>query len=163
MKKQDFIEQMRSTQAPLKAMVEMVPDDKLEWAPAANFMKIGQLLKHLSENWCIVRMMITNEWPFSGPEEMAECMVLEKMPACSKKEAAEAMENDLNDSIAYLEKEISEEDFFGKTVEAPWGFKGAIWKALLMAKEHQVNHKMQLHLYLKQLGLPVDTNTLYAM
>jgi len=39
-------------------------------------------------------------------------------------------------------------------VTAPWGFKGEIWKGVLMAIEHQLNHKMQLHIYLKLLGLP---------
>jgi hypothetical protein len=29
--------------------------------------------------------------------------------------------------------------------------------------EHQVSHKMQLHLYMKQLGLAVNTGTLYGM
>jgi hypothetical protein len=32
-----------------------------------------------------------------------------------------------------------------------------------MAQEHQVSHRMQLHLYLKLLGQPVNTSTLYGM
>jgi hypothetical protein len=32
-----------------------------------------------------------------------------------------------------------------------------------MAKGHQVNHEMQLHLYLKLLKLPVNTQTLYGV
>ena len=160
--KADFIEQMRATQAPLQAMVEMVPDDKLGWAPAQGFMTVGQVLKHLSENWCIVKMTVTGEWPFKGPEEMVEAMKLENLPSASKAEALAAMEKDLADAVAYIENEISEEDFFAKVVTAPWGFEGEIWKAALMAKDHQLNHKMQLHLYLKLLGQPVDTTTLYG-
>jgi uncharacterized damage-inducible protein DinB len=162
-KKKDFIEQMKHTQAPLKAMVEMIPADKLDWAPHKGFMTMGQVLKHLTENWCIIRMMITNEWPFSSPAEMEEAMKLENMPSCNQAEALAAMDQDLNDAVAYIENEISEEDFFNKTVSAPWGFTGEIWKAFLMAKDHQVNHKMQLHLYLKLLGQPVNTGTLYGM
>ena len=30
-------------------------------------------------------------------------------------------------------------------------------------REHFTNHKMQLFTYLKMLGLPVNTNTLYAI
>ncbi len=37
-----------------------------------------------------------------------------------------------------------------------------MWKAVLMAKDHQAHHKMQLHPYLKLLGLPVNTQTLYG-
>lgn len=161
MNKQDFIEQMTKTQKPLKPMVDMIPDDKLDWAPADGFMNVGQVLKHLSENWCIIRMMVTNEWPFNM-EEMAEAMKLENMPACSKSESLAAMEKDLNDAVAYITDELTDDDFTNKVVEAPWGFKGEIWKGALMAYEHQVNHKMQLHLYMKMLGLPVNTNTLYG-
>ncbi|MHC4944633.1 MAG: DinB family protein [Planctomycetota bacterium] len=163
MKKQDFIDIIRKTQTPLFNMVEMIPDDKLDWAPGDGFMNVGQVIKHLSENWCIVKMMVTQEWPFTDPSEMAEMMKLENIPSCTKAEALAAMKKDLDESIAYIENELSDEDFFNKVVEAPWGFKGEIWKAVLMANDHQGNHKMQLHIYLKQLGQPVSTETLYGM
>lgn len=168
MNKADFMEDIRKAQAPLKAMVEMIPDDKLDldnnidWAPGEGFMTFGQVIKHLSENWCLIKMMVTKEWPFT-PEEMEECMKLENMPTCSKAEALEAMDKDMNDGIAYMEKEISEDDFFNKRVTAPWGFDGGIWQAVLMAKDHLMNHKMQLHIYLKLVGQPVHTGTLYGM
>jgi uncharacterized damage-inducible protein DinB len=162
-KKKDFIEIMRQTQAPIPAMVEMVPDDKLDWAPAEGFMNMGQLLKHMSENWSILKMMITKEWPFSNPDEMTEAMKLENMPSCSKSEAIAAMKKDLDDAAAYMESGIGEEEFFTKEVTAPWGFTGGIWQAFLMAKEHHVSHRMQLHTYLKLLGQPVNTGTLYGM
>jgi uncharacterized damage-inducible protein DinB len=163
MNKQDFIEMIQKTQAPLKNMVEMVPDDKLDWAPGEGFMTVGNVLKHLSENWCVIKMMATNEWPFSSMEEVAVAMKLENMPTCGKAEALDAMERDLNDVVDFIENEVSEEDFFNKEISAPWGFKGPIWKAVLMAKEHQINHKMQLHIYLKLLGRAVNTETLYVM
>ena len=163
MNKQDFIEIMQKTQAPLKKMVEMIPENKLDWAPGEGFMTVGQVLKHLAENWSVIKMMATNEWPFSNMEEMTEALKLENMPCCDKAEALSAMEQDLNDAVDYIKNEISEEDFLNKEISAPWGFRGKIWKAVLMAKEHQINHKMQLHIYMKQLGLPVNTETLYGM
>ena len=163
MNKRDFIEQMRSTQEPLMKMVAMVPDGQLGWAPAEGFMTVGQLLNHLSQNWCAIRMMVTNDWPAMSPEDMAGAMKLENLPTCSKGDALEAMRKDLSDAAAYIESEISDEDFFAKVVSAPWGFKGEIWQAVLLVKDHQVNHKMQLHLYLKMLKVPVNTQTLYGM
>lgn len=163
MTKRDFFEIMKRTQAPLENMVKMIPDDKLNWAPDSHFMNMGQLIRHLSENWVIIKMMITNEWPFSDPKEMENAMKLENMPSCSKEEAIKAMKEDLDNAIAYLKNDVSEEDFFNTKVSAPWGFEGEIWKAALMAKDHQMNHKMQLHQYLKILNQPVNTNTLYGM
>ena len=162
MKKSDFIEMMRRTQAPLKGMIEMVPEDKQDWAPDKGFMSIAQVLKHLCENWCLIKIMVTNQWPFDDFKEMEEALKLENMPTCSKAEALAAIETDLNEAIDFIEKEISDEDFFSKVVSAPWGFKGETWKAVLMAKDHLVNHKMQLHIYLKLLGQPVNTQTLYG-
>jgi hypothetical protein len=163
MTKQDFIDQMREAQKPLMTMVGMVPDDKIDWAPAEGFMTVGQVMMHLCENWSLVKMMVTGEWPFTSQEEMADAMKLENLKSCSKAEALAAMEKDLADAVAYLENEISDEDFFNKVVTAPWGFTGEIWKGLVMARDHCLNHKMQLHLYLKLLGAPVHTGTLYGM
>ncbi|MCP4221678.1 MAG: DinB family protein [bacterium] len=163
MKKQDFIEQMQRVQKPLKNMLELVPEDKLDWAPGEGFMKMKQLLKHLSENWIIVKKMVTNDFPFSGPDDMETSMKLENLGSFTVKEALQAMAKDLEDGINYLENEISDEDFFNKVVSAPWGFKGEIWKAVGMANDHQIGHKMQLHIYLKMLGQPVHTGTLYGM
>ena len=125
MNKQDFIEMMQKTQAPLKNMVEMIPDDKLDWAPGEGFMTVGNVLKHLAENWCIIKMMDTNEWRFSSMEEMAEAMKLENMLTCNKTKALSAMEKDLDDAVDYIEHEISEEDFLNKEISAPWGFSRA--------------------------------------
>jgi hypothetical protein len=161
-KKSDFIELMRRTQTPLKGMIEMVPDNKLDWAPDKGFMSTAQVLKHLSESWCVIKAMVTNQWPFNDFKELQESLKLENMPGCSKAEALQAIEKDLNDTIDFIENEISDEDFFSKVVSAPWGFNGETWKAVLMAKDHLVNHKMQLHIYLKLLGQPVNTQTLYG-
>lgn len=161
MKKGDFIEIMRLAQAPLKRMVEMVPEDKINWAPASNFMTIGQVLRHLAENWESLKFMVSGKWPFKDMAELEASLRLENMPSCGKREALKMMEKDLNEAISFIEKSISDEDFFHKIVSAPWGFTGEIWKAVLMLKDHLLNHKMQLHIYLKLLGLPVNTQTLY--
>ena len=160
--KRDFMDIMRLTHAPLRPMLEMVPDSQLSWAPAKGFMTFGQLIKHIGENWCLVKAMVTGQWPPCSPEEMAEAMKLENIPSCSKQEAIAAAENDLQGALSFIEHEISDEDFRHKVVSTPWGFKGEIWKGVLMAQEHFLNHKMQLHLYLKLCGASVSTATLYG-
>lgn len=162
MDKRDFMEIMRQTHAPLGTMLQMVPEAKLSWAPGPGFMSLGQLIKHIGENWCLIKMMVTNQWPPSSPEEMAEAMKLENIPCCSKTEAIAAAATDLEESLAYIEHEIGEDAFFNQVVSTPWGFKGEIWKGVLMAQEHFLNHKMQLHLYLKLCGATVSTATLYT-
>ncbi len=162
MNKQDFITIMQRTQKPLTNMVEMIPEDKLDWAPDEGFMTTGQLINHLTENWSVVKMMVNADFPFTE-EGLADALKLENMKSMSKTDALAAMDKDLNDAIAYITDEISDDDFFGKVVSAPWGFKGEIWQAVGMANDHQIGHKMQLHLYLKLMGQPVHTGTLYGM
>jgi hypothetical protein len=58
--------------------------------------------------------------------------------------------------------EQMEEDFAQMPVSAPWGWKGKLEVLALSFREHFTNHKMQLFTYLKLLGLPVDTSTLYG-
>jgi hypothetical protein len=47
-------------------------------------------------------------------------------------------------------------------VSTPWGWSGKLERMLVLFREHFTNHKMQLFTYLKLLGLPVNTETLYG-
>jgi hypothetical protein len=44
----------------------------------------------------------------------------------------------------------------------PWGWKGKFELLAVGFLGHFNNHKMQLFIYLKLLGLPVNTETLYG-
>jgi hypothetical protein len=37
-----------------------------------------------------------------------------------------------------------------------------IWRFAVFVAEHHLNHKMELHMYLRLLGVKVNTGTLYA-
>jgi hypothetical protein len=56
---------------------------------------------------------------------------------------------------------VSEDEFSNKIITVPWGWKSKMEKMALDLREHFTNHKMQLFTYLKLLGLPVNTETLY--
>jgi hypothetical protein len=162
-KKADCVEMIKQTHAPWPGMLRLVPADKLSWAPAKQCMTVGHVIKHLADNWSLLRMLYTGEWPFGSPEEMENAMKLENLPSCSVAEALAASDKDLADAVAFLEREVSEKDFASRIVTAPWGFRGEFWKGAIMARDHFMNHKMQLHVYLKILGAPVHTGTLYGM
>jgi len=145
---------------PAKTLIRMVPEDKLDWRPGTSFMSLGQLIHHLSDGVGEgLRCLYTNQWP-ATPEQEKEAMKLENLPACSIEEALARLEKDegiLRDVLAA----VSEEEFATKMLETPWGWKGKMEVLAVAFREHFTNHKMQLFLYLKLLGLPVDTTTLY--
>jgi hypothetical protein len=156
-KKDEFFQYALDAYKPAETMLKMVPPDKLDWKPSPNFMSMGQLICHLGDGiGTELRMLINNSWP--KPEEMAEAM--KQMAACSVAEALAKLEKDkstLRDVLAG----VTEEDFANKIVSVPWGWKSKMEKMALDFREHFVNHKMQLFTYLKLLGFPVNTETLY--
>jgi uncharacterized damage-inducible protein DinB len=158
--KKEFYEFALEAYRPAEALIRMTPADKLGWRPKPNFMSLGQVICHLSEGITQeLRCLSTGEWP--SQEKMAELMKLENFPACSVEEALQKLEKDRAALREFLES-LSEEDFSQKAVSTPWGMQGKMEAMALSFREHFTNHKMQLFTYLKLLGLPVDTGTLYS-
>lgn len=161
MTKNEFYECLMEAYRPTLTLIRMVPADKLEWRPSAKFMSLGQVICHLSGGMGTdLRCLFTGQWPFSTPEQMAEGMKLENIPSCNVEEAVKKLEQDKAILREVLDG-ISEEDFTHKVVSTPWGMGGKFERMAVSFREHFTNHKMQLFTYLKLLGLPVDTSTLY--
>ena len=157
MKKEEFLDFCLSAYRPTESMLKMVPADKLDWKPGANFMTVSQLISHLADGiGTELRMLINDSWP--KLEEMTEAM--KQMPACNVQEALAKLEKDKT-TLREVLAGVSEQDFANKIVKTPWGWEGKLEKMSLDFREHFTNHKMQLFTYLKLLGLPVNTETLY--
>jgi hypothetical protein len=156
-KKDEYFQYVLECYKPAENMLKMVPTDKLDWKPGPTFMSMGQVICHLAGGiGGELGMMLNNTWP--KPEEMAEAM--KNMPSCNVQDALAKLENDksvLRDVLAG----VTEEDFASKIVSVPWGWKSKLELMALNFRDHFSNHKMQLFTYLKLLGLPVNTETLY--
>jgi len=160
MTKDEYYDFAMQTYQPALTMIGMVPADKLDWRPAPNFMSLGQLICHLSGGLSgELRLLITGNWPTM--EEMVERMRLENLPTCTVPEARAKLEKD-QAALREVLAGISAGDFAQKMVTVPWGVQGKLEKMALYFREHFTNHKQQLFTYLKLLGLPVDTATLYG-
>jgi hypothetical protein len=158
-KKDAFYQYAVDSFRPAESMLKMVPADKLNWKPGPSFMTLGQLICHLGDGiGTELRMLVNNSWP--KPEEMGEAMKPGKMPACDVQEALAKLEKD-KATLREVLAGVTEEDFANKIVSVPWGWKANLEKMSLDFREHFINHKMQLFTYLKLLGFPVNTETLY--
>ena len=152
MKKDAFCQHCIDSYRPVENMLKMVPADKLDWKPGENFMNVGELIAHLCEGiGGELKMLVTGDWPghSEGP-----------MPKCNAVEGLNKLEKDKT-VLRELIAGISEEDFANRQATTPWGASGTIEKMGFDFREHFTNHKMQLFTYLKLLGLPVNTQTLY--
>jgi uncharacterized damage-inducible protein DinB len=161
MTKNEYYEIVMDNYRPVEKLIGMVPADKLNWRPGPTFMSVGQVLCHLSDGFGGgFDMLLSGKWP--SMEEMGEGMKLENLPSCSPREALDKLEKDKKILRKVLDS-VSEEDFTNKVVSVPWGWKAKMERMAIGFLEHFTNHKMQLFTYLKLLGLPVNTETLYGM
>ena len=158
MKKEEYIQYVIDAFRPAETLIKMVPDDRLDWKPGEGFMTVGQLIGHLGEGvGDALRKTLHGDWP---APEATEGSMKHSMPACNVDEALDKLKTD----VIILEETlsgISEEDFQNLIVSVPWGWKAKTERLSLQFLEHFFHHKMQLFMYLKMMGFPVNTETLY--
>ncbi|HSB80357.1 MAG TPA: DinB family protein [Candidatus Methylomirabilis sp.] len=155
-----FIEYAESIYRPTAKLISLAPANKLDWKPAkGNYMSLGQLLHHLATCPGVFVAVVNNAFP---PAEAFQKFVEEdlkntKTPEVAAREASRGWD----ESKAALQS-VSDGDFQSKMVSVPWGPPMPLWRVSLGMADHWVNHKYQLFFYLKLLGLPVNSMTLYA-
>jgi len=161
MTKNDFCEMTLQSMKPAEKLIGMAPTDKLGWKPGPTFMSVGQVICHLSEGvGGGLEMLLNGKWP--SMDEMETAMKLENMPSCEIEEALGRLEKDKTILRATLDG-LSEDDFTNRVVSVPWGWKAKFEIMGVALLGHFNNHKMQLFTYLKLLGLPVNTESLYGV
>jgi uncharacterized damage-inducible protein DinB len=159
MNKQEFIESYKMASFPMVVLMRMAPKDKLDWKPTEKSWTLGQLLNHTSNAPMVFSRIIDNSWPSS---EEIQKMFANHLTIKQKdgETAAKDFENAVNQAIEKIAK-VSDIDFQTKSASTPLGMSGSLAKVLQGACDHQLTHKVQLFMYLKILGLPVNTGTLY--
>ncbi len=153
---------------PALGMLDLLDDGELGWTPStgSNWMSTGQLLMHLTSacGHCC-RGFMTGDWGM--PEDMSPEDMLpsaDKMPAAeSVARARELLESDKALALAMV-AEAGETDLAGKMVAAPWNpTPMPLGQQFLHMVNHLAAHKSQLFYYLKLMGKPVHTGTLWGM
>ncbi len=160
MTKDEYYQCLMEAYRPAEAMIRMVPADKLNWRPRDNFFSFAQLVCHVGDGvGTELRHLISGKWPYTA-DQLPEMMKLENCPSCSPEEALEKLKKD-KQALKEVLAGISEQEFSSKMVSTPWGWQGKCEVMSIRFLEHFLNHKMQLFTYLKLIGLPVNTGTLY--
>jgi uncharacterized damage-inducible protein DinB len=140
-------------------LIRISPGDKVSWNPGPTFMTAGQLLHHLSNCPAVISMAATNSFPSS--EKLREYIAAELKKSADPSTAAKRLAENFAAARSHLTG-LSDGDLVHRTVAMPFGGSVPLAASLLFAIQHQTNHTMQLFSYLKLLGLPVNTETLYS-
>jgi uncharacterized damage-inducible protein DinB len=151
-----FNDVLRTTEG----MYRLVPSDKLDWKPTENSFTLGQLVEHMPRAfWFNSKVIASEEWPLKS---MREILVTNRRhPSASADEALVHLvlwSNEFKQAV----QNLGDEKFQRADVNSPqWGTL-PIWRFAVFVLEHHLNHKMELHMYLKLLGVTVNTKILYV-
>ncbi len=158
---QQYLQYVDEIMIPTEAMFELVPDDKIDWAPVDGFFSLGQLIGHIAGAVGVYAGGITKgDWTF---QSMREIFVRNRRSPSVTKDIA------LKELRANAERfksavgALTEEEFNNGTVFAPQfgGKQTPRWRVAMLFLEHHHNHKLELFMSLKMLGLNMNTGHLY--
>ena len=142
-------------------LISLIPQDKLEWRPQSNTLRVCDLLGHLLE--CLAGLCATVY--AVKTDRLAHFALLRDLPVnhcCGIKEATDRME----DYRLHIREgmELLVDDDLTKSIPTVFVADGeAVITLLLGNLEHLVNHKHQLFFYLKLMGVGVGTGDLYRI
>jgi DinB superfamily len=141
-------------------LIQLIPSDKVEWNPQwqSGSSDVGHLLGHLLD--CLAGFCAVIYAAF--PQRLEGVLELRSLPVnhfCKPDEAAnriQAYKRYINEGFRLC----SDEDL---TRMMPTVFATESLMTLLLGNlEHLINHKYQLFVYLKLLGVPVATGDIYC-
>ena len=156
----EFVEYGETIYRPTTKLISLAPADKLDWKPGAgNYMNLGQLLHHVSTCPGGFVAAVNNAFPPGDAFQkfLQEDLRNTKMPEIAGREVSRAW-----DEAKAALTAVPPAEFQARMVAVPWGPPMPLWRTCLAMAEHWLNHKYQLFFYLKLLGKPVNTMTLYA-
>lgn len=160
MTRKDFLDYMEWVFRPCETLMKLAPDDRLDYSPAEGMFTLGQLLHHLAVSpGFYAQGLGTGDWRLRSMREILLSNRREK--PVSGPEALEILQDSKRRVFEAIER-LSDEDFQTKVIDSPMLGRQKIWRLGMQMAEHQLNHKEQLFLYLKLLGIRVHTGTLYT-
>jgi hypothetical protein len=140
-------------------LISIIPQEKLEWRPVENSLRVCELLGHMLEalaGFCAALYAV-------HPKKLANFVELRSLPVshcCGIEEARQRIEQ-YRDYIHIGFAQVTDDDL---NLLIPTVFRSegeSLFTILLGNLEHLINHKHQLFFYLKLIGLPVSSKDLY--
>lgn len=139
----------------VKLYLAHYPDDRGDWSPAPALRSLFSLASHIAGIPHAALAILEGR-----PDE--EVFAFDQpLPGGGRDELTRCFDEGMSRFRRYVDA-LSEEDFRSRPVRDP--FVGTVTpQAVVMgAVTHLYHHRGQLHNYLKELGAPVSTDTVYA-
>ena len=166
MTKAEYVKFTKGIVDATRGLVSRTPEDKLDWRPDASFLKLGAVLQHVSDAvGAGLRDVMDNGWAIKheGGGEDTGLPPADTFP--SVKSVKEPLGKIDADWKLFEERfsRVDEETFNKQICKIPWMAPGTTLKEyMLLTTEHLSNHRMQLFMYLRLLGVKINTTHLYG-
>jgi uncharacterized damage-inducible protein DinB len=157
---QDYLSYFDDVVRPTEQLFRLIPADKLDWKPTDNSFSLGQQIAHIAGALGVyARGIARGDWGFKS---MRERFVLNRRTPTMTVEEAIYLLNENCVEFRKIVGALSEEEFDKGEVDSPQLGRAPRWRLAMLAVEHHINHKAELFMALKQLGVAVNTGNLYA-
>ena len=156
----NYLDYVASLMPSTEGLFRAVPVDKLDWKPTENAFTLGQQIAHMAlALGAYAKGTASGEWGFSSMRE--RLVENRKTPTMTSEQGLEKL-RETHAQFQALIGALSEEEFNEGTVFAPQ-FPQPVqrWRVAMLAVEHHLNHKAELFMCLKLLGVKVHTGHLY--
>jgi hypothetical protein len=153
-----------------RGLMGRAPADKLDWRPDPSFMTMSAVLCHLSDAvGSQLRDVMNEAWEYRPAGAGADGEHGAGLPPADAypvvKSVQEALKKFDADAALFDEyfSRVDEKTFNTQVCKIPWMAPGTTLKDyMLLTAEHLSNHRMQLFMYLRMLGVKLDTSNLYG-
>ena len=146
--------------APTEPLFLRVPPDQKDWKPTEESFTVGQLMYHMAY---ALRFnadgILKNEWAL--PTLRHVFVTNRKTPSGTVDECVNLYREN---SKYFLDvfTTMNEEEFQTGELDTLQLGRAQKWKMSLFALEHHLNHKAELFMYLKMIGVKVNSKDLYG-
>jgi len=145
--------------APTERIVRLVPSDKLGWKLTDNSFTLGQLIDHIGKAISFnAKILNGEEWPLKS---IREILVSNRRHPESSVESAQQASDQAKEQLRNGVGRLGVERFQNGELDTPQLGRIPVWRFAAFVLEHHIHHLMELHIYLKVLGVKVHTGTLY--
>jgi uncharacterized damage-inducible protein DinB len=139
-------------------LIRLIPPGQMQWHPQSGSPDIGHLLGHLLE--CLAGFYAVFHAAF--PRELDSILELRALPVNHFCPGDEALSR-IPSYAAKIEEgfALCSDDDLRRMIPTVFAPAESLATLLLGNLEHLINHKYQLFMYLKLLGVPVTTKDIY--
>src|SRR3989304_4308541 len=145
---------------PTEPLFLLVPADKIDWVPVEGAFTCGQMIAHMAGALGIYADgIVSGEWGFQSMKE--RMLMNRRAPSLTVEEAIREFRNNREKFFSKVGALTEDKWMNGEIVAPQFGSPRKRWRVGMLAVEHHLDHKAELFMYLKLLGVRVHTGTLY--